>query len=120
MATFKKTVQSTNKQSGLLGNVEIYQSVSSLDAATSALSSLFPDTGQDKIANGAISELWTKLSIFKKETRRRCTSKKQEHGLKISEGKRPLSYQAYRELSKILFASDDKRKVAVHAFLTLE
>ena len=45
---------------------------------------------------------------------------KQEHGLKISEGKRPLSYQAYRELAKILFASDDKRKVAAHAFLTLE
>ena len=113
-------MRSKKKQSGLIGDVEIYLSVSSFDAATSALSSLFLDAGQDKMATENITELWTKLSIFKKGARRIGAREKQEHRLKNSEGKRPLSYQAYRELAKIMFASDDKRKVAAHAFLTLE
>ena len=74
--------------------MEIHLTVYFFDAATSILTSLFFDAGQDNMANDTINELWTKLSIFKKGVRRRCASKNQEHGLTISEGKMLLSYQA--------------------------
>ena len=56
--------------------MEIHLSVSSFDAATSALTSLFLDAGQDKMANDTITELWTKLSIFKKKGKEEMRNQK--------------------------------------------
>ena len=103
LATFKKTVQSKKKGKTQLEEVEIHYSVSSFDATCLALSSLCLDSGLDKMVNEGTAELWTKLSMFKKGARRRYANEKQEHGLKNSEGKRPIFFNAYRGSRKNSF-----------------
>ena len=63
LSTFKKTVTKDD-------SATIRLSASSYDAACSALSHLFTESGISKEGNETTKELWTKLSAYKKGTRR--------------------------------------------------
>ena len=45
---------------------------------------------------------------------------KQQLGLKLSKGKKPLTQECFEFLTKFLFHSDKKEEVFVHLFLVLD
>ena len=45
---------------------------------------------------------------------------KQQLGLKLSEGKKPITQAAFKFLAKSLFISDKKEDIFLHLFLTLD
>ena len=123
MSTFKKKVKKKRRRGevvrdGDVDEVEVRLSASSYESACSALSHLYTDAGLNKEAISP--ELWKKLSSYKKGSRRMGASEKKDFGLKLSEGKRPLSYQAYKRLATLLFRSEKAEHIAAHAFLVLE
>jgi hypothetical protein len=95
-------------------------SPSSYDAACSALSHLFTESGISKEENESTKELWTKLGAYKKGTRRLGVKEKDKMGLSTDEGKKPLSFTAYKYLAKVLFESSKAEHVAAHTFLIIE
>ena len=95
-------------------------SPSSYDGACSALAHLFTESGIGKDSNDTTRELWTKLSFYKKGTRRLRVKEKSELGLSMIEGKRPLSFAAYKFLAQVLFESNKPEHVAAHTFLILQ
>lgn len=113
LSTFKKTVTKDD-------SATIRLSPSSYDAACSALSHLFTESGISKESNESTKELWTKLSAYKKGTRRLGVKEKDNLGLSTDEGKKPLPFSAYKYLAKVLFESSKAEHVAAHTFLIIE
>ena len=124
LSTFKKTVKKRNSEGDFEVDVDeknkIRLSPSSYDGACSALSHLFLESGIDKENTITSKELWTKISSFKKGTRRLAVKEKKAFGLATIEGKKPLPFRAYKYLAKILFESSKPEHVAAHTFLLLE
>ena len=133
LSTFKRLVnktsakkrKQTNEKDFVLdagsGKVEtIRLSPSSFDGACSALAHLFTECGIYKETNTTSKELWTKLSAFKKGTRRLSAKERKELGLSTVEGKKPLPFKAYQYMAKILFESKNAEHIAAHTFLLLE
>jgi len=121
--TFKKKVKKRDSEGNVSvddGEKTIWLSPSSFDGACSALSHLFTESGISKEKTDITKELWTKLSSFKKGTRRVLAKEKKKLGLSTIEGKKPLPFCAYEYLAKILFESDKAEYVAAHTFLILE
>ena len=49
-----------------------------------------------------------------------AASEKYDIGLKLIEGKKALSFQAYKRLAEILFRSEKIEHISTHTFLVLE
>ena len=60
------------------------------------------------------------LSLCNKGSKRRGKKLKQNLGLKIEEGKKPMSFQVYSFLCKKMFESDKREHVFAHLFLVLD
>ena len=126
LGTFKKTIKKTNGmnrdncagRNNVTDNVVIRLSPNTYDGVCSALSHLYIECGLNKLELSP--ELWRNLSMYKKGSRRVSATEKKEHGLKILEGKSPLSFPAYKFLCEILFKSEKLEHVAAHTFLTME
>ena len=76
------------------------------------------DSGKNKEATSP--QLWSKLSSYKKGSRRIAASEKHDLGLKLTEGKKALSFQAYKCLAEILFRSEKIEHIVTQTFLVLE
>jgi hypothetical protein len=114
LSTFKKKVKKKSRRGevvrdGDVDEVEVRLSASSYESACSALSHLYTDAGLNKEAISP--ELWKKLSSYKKGSRRMGASEKNDFGLKLSEGKRPLSYQAKISASRRFYSEVRKRNI---------
>lgn len=128
LKTFKKTVTkrgaatSTEEDETVIetATVTIRLGAGSFSSACSALSHLFTECGVDKAATAASRNMWRKIALYLKGARRTNARERQEHGLRTSEGKDPMPYQAYVHLCKILAMSSDPEHIATHFFLTLE
>jgi len=122
LSTFKKRVtkRTSPEASTVDDSATIRLSPSSYDAACSALSHLFTESGISKEENESTKELWTKLGAYKKGTRRLGVKEKDKMGLSTDEGKKPLPFTAYKYLAKVLFESSKAEHVAAHTFLIIE
>ena len=49
---------------------------------------------------------WTKLYYYYKGSRRVAVTQKKNLGIKLTEGKRAISFRAYKLLESIIFKSD--------------
>ena len=112
LSTFKKTTADTNTQ--------IRLSASSFEAACSALSNLFNESGIPKDVNDVTKELWRELTAYKAGNKKAGLKEKTELGLSVVEGKKPLPFKAYMYLAQILFESNSPEHVAAHTFLILQ
>ena len=121
--TFKKKVKKrTSEGNALVGdgkNKTIRISPSPFDGACSALSHLFTKSGNTKEKTDITKKLWTKLSSFKKGTRR-VSAKEKKAWIVNDWREKPLTFCAYQYLAKILFESDKPEYVSAHTFLVLE
>ena len=115
----KKMKKDTNvsEEQKIDGKVEVsvQQSISSYESIRSAIGYIYkmcriqmPQHMQDH------------LRIFIAGKRRAGIKEKEELGLTITEGKRPLSQQAYELLAKTMFFSERKEHVFAHVFLVLD
>ncbi len=123
LSTFKKSVtkrKSPETSATVEDSATIRLSPSSYDGACSALAHLFTESGISKEENETTRELWTKLGAYKKGTRRLGVKEKGKMGLSTDEGKKPLSFSAYKYLAKVLFESSKPEHVAAHTFLIIE
>ena len=59
-------------------------------------------------------------AVSKKGSRRIAASDKHDLGLKLIEGKKALSFQAYKRLAEILFWRKKIEHISTHTFLVLE
>jgi len=118
--TFKKKVKRGSNEAFGDEELEIRLKPSSFDGACSSLSHLFQESGIDKDVNEVTKELWSKIVAYKKGTRRISAREHHALGLSASEGKKPLSFRAYRYLARVLFESGDPEHIAAHTFLLLE
>ena len=112
LATFKRTI----KKNGEI--VEVRLNSSAYDSACSALSHLYTESGLDK--STVNPGLWLKLSSYKKCSRRMLANQKKKFGLKLTERKKPLSFQVYKKLCEILFKSNKNSDIPAQTFLVLE
>ena len=93
----------------------VYQSASQYSGIRSAIAYLY------KLARVPVPEDMTReIAMFLSGMERTISSAKQKLGLKISEGKKPMSYRAYSLLAKRLFQSRAKEDVFTHLFLVLD
>ena len=63
---------------------------------------------------------WGELSQYQKGSRRLGAKEKQQLGLKLTEGKKVLSFRGYRRLAMKLFESGRKEHISAHLFLVLD
>ncbi|KAL7527694.1 hypothetical protein ACHAXR_003680, partial [Thalassiosira sp. AJA248-18] len=96
------------------GKVEcqVYQSKSQYNGIRSSLAYLY--------TLARVPKFTKELSTYLKGMDRSILSSKQKLGLKISEGKKALSFDAYSMLAKKLFESEFKEDIFAHLFLVLE
>ena len=60
------------------------------------------------------------ISLYCKVSKRRGNQLKQELGLNLSEGKKPMSLEVFEFLSKQLFVSKSKESIFAHLFFVLD
>ena len=60
------------------------------------------------------------LSQFMSGMKRTVADEKAKSGTSLNEGKRPMTFEVYEEMCKILFEGDDDEYLFAHAFLTME
>ncbi|KAL7550473.1 LOW QUALITY PROTEIN: hypothetical protein ACHAWF_014863 [Thalassiosira exigua] len=95
--------------------LEVYQSESQFSGIRSAIGYVYKSARvpmPDEMAN--------EMSIFINGLKRTIAAAKDHLGLKISEGKDLMSFDAYEHLAKALFYSNEKRDVFNHLFLLLD
>jgi hypothetical protein len=99
------------------GKVPVYtqQSASQYDGIRSALSSLYT-TARVMMPK----QMKKELSTFIAGLERTGLHEKQSLGLKLAEGKKPISQKAYELLAKALFESGKKEDIFAHLFLVLD
>jgi hypothetical protein len=104
LKTFKKTV--TKRKSStpsdtitIADTVTIRLCAGTFSNACSALSHLFTECNVDKGAHHSSRFLWRKLALYMKGLRRTGARERQKHGLRTSEGKDPMPFEAYRLLT---------------------
>ena len=88
---------------------------SSYSAVQSAVSFLYRQSGVERSA-----EVKGGVSLYCKGSKRKGRKLKQDLGLEITEGKKPMSKQVYSFLAKILFTSKDPEHIFAHLFLLLD
>jgi hypothetical protein len=98
--------------------VGIRLSPSSYDGECTALSYLYTECR--KIKEETSRELWVKLAGYKKGSRRKGASERHHLGLKVTEGKKPLSLQGLKALARVLFRSEKPEYISAHTFLLME
>jgi hypothetical protein len=128
LARFKKVIHSRkekdNNATGPPTNIGeqngedpilVRMSTSTYEGECAALANLFKKTGckREEI-------MWNKLSQYKKGCRRAIANEKQELGLRLSEGKKVLSFRGYKKMAMKLFESGKKEHIAAHLFLILD
>ena len=60
------------------------------------------------------------LSLHDKGSKRRGKNLKKSSGLKVAEGKKPMSFEVHRFLCRKLFESPKREHVFTHLFLVLD
>ena len=95
--------------------LEVYQSYSKFSGVRSAVGYIY------KSSRVPMPEDMKKdIGIFINGVKRNVTAAKKILGLKITEGKEALSFEAYEFVAKKLFHSKEKRDVFNHLFLVLD
>ena len=107
--------EETSTGAGGKVHLEVYQSFSKFSGVRSAIGYVY------KSARIGMPEPMKKdLAIFINGMKRNVTAAKKILGLKITEGKEALSFEAYELVAKKLFHSKAKRDVFNHLFLVLD
>ena len=88
---------------------------SSYSAVQSAISFLFRQSGVERSA-----EVKGGVSLYCKGSKRKGRKLKQDLGLEISEGKKPMSKEVYSFLARKLFESREAEHLFAHLFLVLD
>ena len=105
------------ERNSLHGKVEVnvQQSISSYESIRSAIGYIY------KMSRISMPQhMQDHLRIFIAGKRRAGIKEKEELGLTINEGKKPLSQDAYELISKTFFFSEKKEHVFAHVFLVLD
>ena len=84
-------------------------------AVQSAVSFLFRECGVTQPPDIADS-----MSLYMKGSKRLGKTAKKSLGVRLDEGKKPMSKTVYRKLCEWLFQSSDKEHIFAHLFLVLE
>ena len=67
-----------------------------------------------------LDDFYNNLSLMMSGVKGTVVKEKQEKGLKLDEGKEPMSLSVYTKICEILYSSDRPESNFVHFFLTLE
>ena len=95
--------------------VAVRLSDSSYSAVQSGISFLYRQCGLERT-----TEIKEGLALYCKGSKRKGRQLKQDLGLAISEGKKPMSREVYSFLAKKMFASKKKEHIFSHLFLLLD
>jgi hypothetical protein len=93
---------------------------SSYDSVTSSLGCLFTECKVARDVNAQVKQMWEQIPLYKKGSARKGAKERQALGLRMTEGKDPMSLAAYIQLAEILCKSPDPEHNAAHLFLLLD
>ena len=95
--------------------LQIYQKTGTISAIRSSVGYMFKLARVDQP-----EKLQKEMSVFVNGMKRNEKAAKQHLGLKISEGKEPLTLEAYEFLAKKMFYSGNKKDIFAHLFYVLD